>query len=131
MFSGLAVCLTLCDPTDCSLPGFSVHGIFPARILDWVAISSSRGSSWPRHQTHISCIAGRSFMAEPPGKSVNFEYRSVNCQDQFHSYWYFISYIDVYNLHAAILFLVWKNTNSVLTGWDENNLRNLKIPLTY
>ena len=40
-------CLTLCDPVDCSLPGFSVHGILQARILEWVAISSSRGSSDP------------------------------------------------------------------------------------
>ena len=43
-------------PHYCSLPGFSVHGIFQARILEWVAISSSRGSSQPRDQTHISCI---------------------------------------------------------------------------
>ena len=40
--------LTLCDPMDCSPPGSSVHGVFPARILEWVAISSSRGSSPPR-----------------------------------------------------------------------------------
>ena len=39
---------TLCDPLDCSPPGSSVHGIFQARILKWIAISSSRGSSWPR-----------------------------------------------------------------------------------
>ena len=45
-------CLTLCDPVDCSPPGSSVHGIFPARILEWVAISSSRGSSHPKDQTH-------------------------------------------------------------------------------
>ena len=38
-------CLTLCDPTDCSLPGSSIHGIFQARVLDWVAIAVSRGSS--------------------------------------------------------------------------------------
>ena len=38
-------CLTLCDPMDCSPPGFSVHGIFQARVLEWVAISFSRGSS--------------------------------------------------------------------------------------
>ena len=49
-------CLTLCDPMDCSLPGSSVHGIFQARILEWVVISCSRGSSWPRNQTCISCI---------------------------------------------------------------------------
>ena len=49
-------CLTLCDPMDCSLPGSSVHGILQARILEWVAISFSTGSSWPRDQTCISCI---------------------------------------------------------------------------
>ena len=54
-------CLTLCDPVDCSLPGSSVHGIFQARILEWVAISFSRGSSWPRDQTWDSRIAGRRF----------------------------------------------------------------------
>ena len=42
---------TLCDPMDCSLPGSSVHGIFQARVLEWVAISFSRGSSQPRDQT--------------------------------------------------------------------------------
>ena len=41
-------CLTLCNPVDCSPPGFSVHGIFPARILEWVAVPFSRGSSRPR-----------------------------------------------------------------------------------
>ena len=48
--------VTLCDPTDCSPPGSSVHGILQARRLEWVAISSSRGSSQPRNQTHISCF---------------------------------------------------------------------------
>ena len=61
-------CPTLCDPTDSSLLGSSVHRTFQARILKWVAISSSRGSSQPRNQTHISCIAGGFFTAEPPGK---------------------------------------------------------------
>ena len=42
------LCLTLCDPLDCSPRGSSVHGIFQARILEWVAISFSRGSSQPR-----------------------------------------------------------------------------------
>ena len=49
----LQLCLTLCNPMDCSLPGSSVHGILQARIPDWVAISFSRGSSWPRDLTHI------------------------------------------------------------------------------
>ena len=46
------LCLTLCDATDCSPPGSSVHGISQARILEWVATSSSKGSSRPRDQTH-------------------------------------------------------------------------------
>ena len=46
---------------DCSLPGSSIHGIFQARVLEWVAISFSRGSSWPRDRTQGSCIAGRCF----------------------------------------------------------------------
>ena len=50
-------CPTLRDPRDYSLPGFSVHGIFQARILEWVAISYSRGSSRLRDQTHISCVS--------------------------------------------------------------------------
>ena len=48
-----------CDPMDCSLPGSSVHGILQARILERVAIPFSRGFSWPRDQTGISCIADR------------------------------------------------------------------------
>ena len=61
-------CLTLCDPVDCSPPGSSVHGILQARILEWVAISSSRGSSRPRDRTCISCLAGGFLPTEPPGK---------------------------------------------------------------
>ena len=54
-------CPTLCDPTDCSLSGSSVHGIFQARVLEWIAISFSRGSSQPRNRTRVSRIAGRCF----------------------------------------------------------------------
>ena len=49
------------DPMDCSLPGSSVHGVFQARVLEWVAISFSRGSSLPRYWTRVSCIVGRRF----------------------------------------------------------------------
>ena len=52
----LHLCLTLWDPMDCSPPGFSVHGILQARILEWVAMPSSRGSSWSRHQTWVSYV---------------------------------------------------------------------------
>ena len=59
--SGLVAqsCLILCNPTDCSPPGSSVHWILQARILEWVAISFSRGSSWPRDWAQVSCTAGR------------------------------------------------------------------------
>ena len=57
----------LCNLVDCSPPDSSVHGILQARILEWVAIPTSRGSSWSRHWTHGSFIAGRFFTAEPPG----------------------------------------------------------------
>ena len=50
-------CPTLCDPMDCNPPGSSVHGIVQARTLEWVAISSPRGSSWPKDWTHVSCIS--------------------------------------------------------------------------
>ena len=54
-------CPILCDPMDYSPPGSSIHGIFQARVLEWVVIFFSRGSSWPRDQTWVSCIAGRCF----------------------------------------------------------------------
>ena len=57
----LQSCPTLYDPMDCSLPGSSVHGISQARVLEWVAISFSWGSSQPRDWTHVSCFAGRLF----------------------------------------------------------------------
>ena len=53
--------LTLFNSRDCSLPGSSVHGILQARILEWVAIPFSRGSSQPSDQTQVSCISGKFF----------------------------------------------------------------------
>ena len=64
------LCQSVCNPMGYSLPGSSVHRILPSRILEWVAIPFSRGSSWPRDQTWVSCIAGRFFTAEPAGKPV-------------------------------------------------------------
>ena len=55
-------CPTLCDPMDCSPPGSSAHEILQARILEWVAISFSKGSSQPRDRTQVSRIAGRHFI---------------------------------------------------------------------
>ena len=61
----------LCNPMDCSPPGSSIHGIFQARILEWGAISFSRGSSWPRDWTWVSCVScttGRFFTTVSPRK---------------------------------------------------------------
>ena len=63
-------CPTLCDPMDFSLSGSSIHGIFQARILEWVSISFSRRSSWPRDWTLVSCIGGRCFTVWVTRKSM-------------------------------------------------------------
>ena len=67
VWSVVQLCLIPWDPVDCSLLSSSVHGTFPARILEWVAIFSSRGPSWPGDQTCISWIAVIFFSTEPPG----------------------------------------------------------------
>ena len=59
------------DPVDCSLPGSSVRGTLQARTWEWVAISFPRGSSPPRDQIHISCMADGFFTTEPPGKPIS------------------------------------------------------------
>ena len=64
----LQSCPVLCDLMDCSLPGSSVHGILQARILEWVAMLFSRGSSRPRDQTWSPALQADSLPSEPPGK---------------------------------------------------------------
>ena len=69
----LQLFLILCDPMNCSPPGSSFHGIYQARMLELVAMPSSRGSSWSRDRTYISCsscTAGRFFTTEPLGKPL-------------------------------------------------------------
>ena len=64
---------TWCDPMDCSLPGSSIHRILQVRILEWIAISFSRGSSWPRDWTHVfasPALAGGLFTTGSPGKPL-------------------------------------------------------------
>ena len=75
-------CPTLCNPMDCSLSGSPVHGILQARILDWVGISFSRGSSQPSDPTQVSCITGRFFTVwatrESPTPIINVSNWSEN-----------------------------------------------------
>ena len=63
--------LTLCDPMGCSLPGSSIRGIFQAKVLEWVAISFSRGSSLPWDQTHVPCTGRWILTTVLPGNSRN------------------------------------------------------------
>ena len=82
----LQLCLIPCDAMDYSLSGSSVHGVIQVRILDWVAMSFSRGSSWPRHQTHISmspALAGGFLIT-----SISWEALSSQSRDDlYHLLW--------------------------------------------
>ena len=76
----LLSCLTLCAPMDCTPPSSSVRGILQARIVEWIAMPSSRASFRARDQTYVSrgsCIAGRFFTAEPLGSP------QINCTSIF------------------------------------------------
>ena len=74
---GAQSCLTLCEPTDCSPPGFSVHEILQARILEWIAIPSSQGTSQPSDWTLVSCLAGRFFTVWATEKSPVVSWKTV------------------------------------------------------
>ena len=71
-------CLTLCDFMGCNLPGFSVHGIFQARVLEWAAISFFRRSSQPRDWTQVSRIVGRRFTVWATREVSVSSYRGPN-----------------------------------------------------
>ena len=69
-----------CDPMDCCPPGSSVYGILQARILEWVAMASARGSSWPRDRTHVSsvpCWQAGSLPLGPPGTTPTTHFTST------------------------------------------------------
>ena len=83
------LCLTLFNPMDCSPPGSSAHGISKARILEWVAISFSRGSSDQGIIPESPALAGRFFITEPLGKPLK--------EMRFLYYWYQL-FLVFYNL---------------------------------
>ena len=76
---------TLCDPMDCSPLGFTVHGILQARMLEWIAMASSKRSSWPRDQTRVSYVSHHwevgSLPLSPPGKHYINIYTDINIYD--------------------------------------------------
>ena len=82
----LRLCPTLCDPMDYNAQGSSVHGILHARVLEWVATSSSSGSSQPRDRTHVSCVSsfGRWYHLAPPRKPQGrYTLPPFNCLHDF------------------------------------------------
>ena len=119
---------TLFDPTDCSSLGSSIHRISQARILEWVAISSSRGSSGPKDQTQVSCgsYLGRwvflfffCFTTEPPGKA----FKRNTCKT--HLYLWKDKWIEAklaFLLIVSVLLSMYYVINTVLVIRD--NLRN-------
>ena len=80
---------TLCDHMDCSPPGSSVHGILQARILEWVAMFSSRGSSRPRNRTRVSCLLHwqADFLPLVPHKKIKGTFGSGKGTSPAHSLW--------------------------------------------
>ena len=107
------LCLTLCNPMDCSSAGYSVHGILQARILEWVAIPFSSGSFRPRDRTQVSCIAGGFFTdwatREAPLKSGFFSYHKENMKNSLwclgHPLFYTIRYQLFYTIRDVRLIL--------------------------
>ena len=91
----LQPCLSLCNPKDCSPPGSSVHGILQAKILEWVAIPSSRGSSWPRDRTHFSYISctGRQIL-----------YHQHHLGNPYIIYTYVIRTHTIYMLYTCVIY---------------------------
>ena len=73
----IQLCPTLCTPVDCSLSGFSVHGILQARILERVAIPFTRGSSQPRDQTWVSYITGGFFTISAIREAPMYKYAQI------------------------------------------------------
>ena len=108
----------LCDPVDCSPPGSSVHGISQARIQEWVAISFSRGSSWPRDPTHVSCTASGLFTvwatreAQRSGQCYNWGCHKFHPEKNLP--WIQLSWPDKSAVHAS--YSLWRDTNLQWSG---------------
>ena len=117
------LCPTIYDPMDCSPPGSLVHGIFQAWILEWVAISFSRGSSGPRDRTQVSRIVGRCFTVwatrEAPGLGSNksvwiyllvhiciilVALSKIFLSENLTRKWYFQSYSDTFYFFTRLIF---------------------------
>ena len=110
MYSAAQSCPTLCDPKDCSLPGSSVHGLFQARILEWVTISSSRGSSQPRNRTCVSFIGRLILYCQATRESLGY----VLDVQRKHCIWYTTVCMYIYKDH--MLYFIKSNMPLVVSG---------------
>ena len=125
-------CLTLCDCMDCSPPGSSVRGIFQARILEWVAISYSTGSSWPRDGTCISCASpvlqvNFSLLA-PPGKPgfthTTFLIRQKNQNEELIGDYQGLGMVfSVFMASLIMIAQIWKQSKCLSAGEWTKKLR--------
>ena len=102
-------CLTLCKPMDGSPPGSSVPGTVQARILGWVAISFSRGSSWLRDQTQVSCITGRCFTVWATMQDGNKEFVEDIKRSSCGSHWVVFDSLPTHGLWPARLLCLWNS----------------------
>ena len=93
-------CLTLWDPVYCNLLGFSIHGILQARILEWIAIAFSRGSSRPRDRTRVSHIGGRRFNLWATKISLKFCFM---CEISIEVFWVFAYLMNVHLFSHTLL----------------------------
>ena len=115
-----------CDPMRCSPPGFSVHGISQARILEWVAISFSRGSSPPRDGTHVSCIAGRFFTTEPNGKPTQIVFYLITiCFPTLNTLYGHLTLGYLWSLCSKPILCNFSYSNFVLNCKSDKNLLKL------
>ena len=110
--------LTLWNPMDYSPPGSSVHGILQARILEWVSIPFSRGSSWPRYWIHVSCVAGRFFTAEPSKMQIVFLSLFWSCWHDPSAPWYpsLLSVDNMFQAHLTYLLYQTRNQSFIQTS---------------
>ena len=113
-----------CDPRDCSPPGFFVHGIFQARILEWVAISYSRGSSQPRGQTLLSHLG--KFSCANSAYITTEQTRKVYCIT-FQTPWFSIHNTVYLSLHIQCLYFPVGTKGSHLPGPLLGNSQSLQL----
>ena len=109
-------CPTLCNTMDSSLASSSVHGILQARIMEWVAIPFSRGSSQPRNWTQVSCIAGRFFTIWATWESLNYTHT--------HTYIYTHTYIHIFLLETHKKSLIRKEGKYGITCFHRDTQRS-------